>query len=269
MLQFHPGDEVVDQHISQPVSSPWWSVRPRRTSEHDAVNAEQNLQRKQSRHLHPYQLVGHNNYFGDIECMTGSLRFSTVRCERTGTALLLRKRDLDELVVKFPQFGQVWAAAAWQREITRIKARTKLTEAKSWRNFAAITIQRYFHAWKNKPGRARNKKGNAQTFAKTVTRKCTQKLIRFPSEGTNTPPHEGATPREDVTRKHNRFSKHEMLQLTSPQYAHSSLSQEVQDLRKTVGDMHNEYRSDMKDCRDDMKGIKDALSELMGYKVQL
>jgi len=206
--------------------------------------------------------------------MSGTLRFSTVRCERTGTALLLRKRDLDELVLKFPQFGQVWAAAAWQRELTRIKAKKKLTGAKSCRTFAAITIQRYFRAWKNKPDRPRNKKGDAQQFSKTVTRKCTQKLIRAPSEETSlnvtdrsdrsTPP-----PRKDATDNSHLFTKHELMQLTSPKYAHSSLSQEVQDLRKTVGNMHNEYRSDMKECRDDMKVIKDALSELMRVKVQL
>jgi len=95
-------------------------------------------------HLSPYRLVGRNNYFGDLECITGSMREATMRCERTATILLLGKRDLFDTISEFPQCGEVWTRDSWRREALRKKALKRLRYPQSCRTLAAITIQKVF-----------------------------------------------------------------------------------------------------------------------------
>jgi len=97
--------------------------------------------------LYPYRLCGPKTCFGDLECITGSLRNGTVRCERAGphgsaSVLLLRKRELAELMQEFPQFGDIWASDARRRESRRCLALRRLTQPKSCRHLAASIIQR-------------------------------------------------------------------------------------------------------------------------------
>jgi len=100
--------------------------------------------------LFPYKLFGPKTYFGDYECLKGTMRHATMRCENRGTALLLRKRDFFELVQEFPQFGDVWYAAAVSRESTRRRALSRLRRPHSYRGLAAASIQQAYRAWKRR-----------------------------------------------------------------------------------------------------------------------
>jgi len=107
--------------------------------------------------LYPYRLFGPNTYFGDLELRGASLRRATMRCERAGpdgsaSTLLLRKHDLVELIQEFPQFGDVWTAAAGRRESLRRMALKRLTQPRSCRHLAAATIQHAFRRRKNRRG---------------------------------------------------------------------------------------------------------------------
>jgi len=105
--------------------------------------------------LFPYRLFGHGSYFGELECILGKGRVSTIRCEThegtIGEVLILKKRDFSDLVNEFPQFGEAWASAAWRREAMRLESLRKLTEKRNCRHMAAIQIQQAFKHWTNHP----------------------------------------------------------------------------------------------------------------------
>jgi len=100
--------------------------------------------------IFPYKFFGPRTYFGDFECLKGSMRQATMRCESRGTTLLLKKRDLFELIEEFPQFGHFWAAAAGRREWLRRRALSRLRPSQSYRDFAANVIQQAFRRMRQK-----------------------------------------------------------------------------------------------------------------------
>jgi CRP-like cAMP-binding protein len=115
------------------------------------LNEEQGM----SKLLFPYRLFGPNSYVGDLECITSTMRRSTVRCERSGKMLILKKPDLFELINEFPHYGELWAAAAWRRESLRKKALKQLKAPLNYHNFAVIMIQRFIRKkqaeWRRRP----------------------------------------------------------------------------------------------------------------------
>mmetsp|Transcript_56813 Transcript_56813/g.99023 ORF Transcript_56813/g.99023 Transcript_56813/m.99023 type:complete len:615 (+) Transcript_56813:87-1931(+) len=75
---------------------------PRHQRALDKQSAAQSL-------LHPYQLFGAGNYFGDTEILEGGRRISSVRCEsKKGSLLLLHKTDFQSLCNDFPSFKPTW-----------------------------------------------------------------------------------------------------------------------------------------------------------------
>jgi len=104
--------------------------------------------------LFPYRFYGQGSYFGELECILGKGRLSTVRCESVdvdGDVLILKKRDYSDLVDEFPQFGEAWASAAWRREAMRLACLKGLTKKRTCRHAAAARIQREFRAWRSQP----------------------------------------------------------------------------------------------------------------------
>eukprot|EP00931_Biecheleriopsis_adriatica_P080096 TRINITY_DN53455_c0_g1_i1.p1 TRINITY_DN53455_c0_g1~~TRINITY_DN53455_c0_g1_i1.p1 ORF type:complete len:731 (-),score=95.69 TRINITY_DN53455_c0_g1_i1:41-2233(-) len=95
--------------------------------------------------LYPYDLYSHKSYFGHVELMLGGLRRSTVRCESAGGELLILKKDeLHELEQQFPECDVFWVRMAVLHEWMRQQRLARLTNAMTWRNRAAYTIQRQF-----------------------------------------------------------------------------------------------------------------------------
>jgi len=137
---------------SRPPSSPE-VVRDRMSTRHGIT--EVNVQG-----LAPYKLLGAKTYFGDIECITGSMRLATLRCERSGTTLLLRKVDFFELVDEFPHVGQVWASSAWKNESHRCSAVKRLTVPRSCKHFAAFAIQTAYRQRKWSPSPLNGRSGS-------------------------------------------------------------------------------------------------------------
>jgi len=103
--------------------------------------------------LFPYRFYGQGSYFGELECISGQGRLSTVRCENVdvhGEVLILKKRDFSDLVDEFPQFGEAWASAAWRREALRLACLKTLTKKRTARHAAAAHIQKEFRTWRSK-----------------------------------------------------------------------------------------------------------------------
>eukprot|EP00419_Tripos_fusus_P049079 CAMPEP_0172836844 /NCGR_PEP_ID=MMETSP1075-20121228/26770_1 /TAXON_ID=2916 /ORGANISM="Ceratium fusus, Strain PA161109" /LENGTH=162 /DNA_ID=CAMNT_0013680137 /DNA_START=34 /DNA_END=519 /DNA_ORIENTATION=+ len=105
--------------------------------------------------LFPYRFYGQGSYFGELECILGKGRVSTVRCENVdgsnGEVLILKKRDFSELVNEFPQFGEAWGSAAWRREAMRLASLKELTVRRTCRHAAASRIQQGYREYRYKP----------------------------------------------------------------------------------------------------------------------
>jgi len=273
----HDGDDGQQLSSRSMVNMFKSGLEVRRSASLDCTAAELQRHRLQSRHLHPYLLVGHGSYFGDHECFSGTVRLNTVRCERAGTALLLRKQDLIDLMQKFPQFGSVWATVAWKRENRRLKAKSRLIEAQGFRTFAATMMQQFYVSWRNAQP-VRN--DPSEKFAEIATRETLQNIFQHAlepnasdtgvqDEQSSNADH--ADYKEDggkllggnTTRNSHRVSRSEMMSMTSTFHAHAVLSRDVQELRCTVKNMHNEYRSDMQECRRDLSEMKEILNQLL------
>lgn len=174
--------------------------------------------------LWPYRLIGHSNYFGDFECMSGKAREATVRCEQAGVVLVLRKMDFFELVQEFPQFGDFWAAAAWRRERQRRVALRQLEVQTSFYNMAVVIIQR---AW-----RQRQEKESLDDLDTPTSR------------------HRGKSSPSvaDLVDKclEPRLAKH-VLRMSVQGPGSSQVSRQIQELHQTVCQLRN----DIKDLRGD------------------
>jgi len=97
--------------------------------------------------LYPYQLFGAGNYFGEAEIFVEQRpRQSSVRCEGNkavgGTLLVLHKNDVCAIGEEFPHIAWMWRSAARRREVHRKAMLNRLTRGRSYRHFAAWTIQR-------------------------------------------------------------------------------------------------------------------------------
>jgi len=172
--------------------------------------------------LWPYKLIGHSNYFGEFECISGKAREATVRCEQAGVLLVLRKLDFFELVEEFPQFGDFWAAAASRRESQRRHALKRLQVRMSFRNMAAVTIQR---AW-----RRRQDRESLETLPETTSSECARQVSNPTSFG-------GVVDKcwEPTAAKH-------ILQMSIQGQGSSQLSRQVQELHRTVCQLRNDIK---------------------------
>mmetsp|Transcript_78468 Transcript_78468/g.143601 ORF Transcript_78468/g.143601 Transcript_78468/m.143601 type:complete len:733 (+) Transcript_78468:65-2263(+) len=95
--------------------------------------------------LHPYQLFGQGNYFGDTELWVKQRRISSVRCEsNSGTLLLLHKNDLEALCDDFPSFKLIWRGLARRREKRRQALLQRLTSSTSFKKLAVSVIENYW-----------------------------------------------------------------------------------------------------------------------------
>jgi len=182
--------------------------------------------------LWPYKLIGHSNYFGEFECISGKAREATVRCEQAGVLLVLRKLDFFELVEEFPQFGDFWAAAASRRESQRRQALKRLQVRMSFRNMAVVTIQR---AW-----RRRREKESLETCPVTTSSEYARQVSNSSSfaglvdKGSDPP-----------------VAKH-ILQMSVQGQGSSQVIRQVQDLHRTVCQL----RHDIKELRGDYQAGK-------------
>jgi CRP-like cAMP-binding protein len=97
--------------------------------------------------LYPYQLFSAGSYFGEAELLLEpSPRRSCTRCESEsgGLLLALHKDDLSDIVKEFPRFATAWRDAALRREVYRRALLKRLTFGRSFRHFAAASIQKFF-----------------------------------------------------------------------------------------------------------------------------
>mmetsp|Transcript_70387 Transcript_70387/g.139623 ORF Transcript_70387/g.139623 Transcript_70387/m.139623 type:complete len:775 (-) Transcript_70387:153-2477(-) len=190
-----------------------------------ALNTEHSGTEAKAQNLSPYRLLGPKTYFGDMECITGSMRPATLRCERSGTTLLLRKNDFFELLEEFPHFGQVWASVAWRRDAHRRNALKRLTAPQSCRSLAATTIQLAFRSkrWSPDPS-----PGGLRCA--TVLRQATAK---------------GRSAPESFV-KSKQYNHRDLTEMTAPAPSNSYVLREVEKLQHAVGGIQSEM-THMKD----------------------
>merc|ERR1719215_1399006 len=183
--------------------------------------------------LFPYRLFGPNSYMGDLECIASSTRKATTRCERSGKMLILKKKDLFEMIEEFPQFGEVWASSAWRRECLRKTALKKLRTPHNLRNFAGITIaihlQRLF----------RERKAGNPAGSTLRQQRCTLAGIHALWSASS----------------YHEFSHKELKRIASPAHAQSVLLRQVDKIQRSLDEM----REEVKEVRVDMKGMKQAM----------
>jgi len=191
--------------------------------------------------LSPYRLIGDGNYFGDLECFTGSMRVATIRCERTSTVLLLKKSDLFETISEFPQYGEVWASDAWRRESLRKKALERLRRHQNCRSLAAITVQRVFHErWYRKDRIERkDRKDTGNHVDRTVSHESTI-----------------------LTSSH--LKQRDLKQMAVPAQSQVCLAREVDKIQRGVLGMQsqmNQVLSEVSVMRSEIRGVKLALGD--------
>jgi len=177
--------------------------------------------------LWPYKLIGHSNFFGEFECVSGTAREATVRCEQaatsgTGVVLVLHKRDFFQLVEEFPQFGNFWAAAFWRRNLRRAHALKRLQARMSYRHLAAVIIQR---AWKSV------QKGTANS-ARMLSRAHSLQALWAPS----------VAKLMDKDKNSEPTTSKAMMQMSIQGPGISQVSRQVQELYHIVGDLRDEVR---------------------------
>jgi len=190
-----------------------------------------NDRQKQEKHqmsmtkfLFPYRLFGPNSYVGDLECITSTMRRSTVRCERSGKMLILKKPDLFELINEFPHYGELWATAAWRRESLRKAALKQLKAPLHYHTFAATTIQQFI---REKQAEWRRALAIAQDVDDAI-----QKRIRRRSLGNM-----------DLLRcaeVAQEFSQRELKQMASPAQTHTLWLRQVDKLQRSVDEVRGE-----------------------------
>eukprot|EP00929_Paragymnodinium_shiwhaense_P061126 TRINITY_DN30523_c0_g2_i1.p1 TRINITY_DN30523_c0_g2~~TRINITY_DN30523_c0_g2_i1.p1 ORF type:complete len:775 (+),score=106.40 TRINITY_DN30523_c0_g2_i1:67-2391(+) len=98
----------------------------------------------------PYQLYCFGSYFGESELLfpglldSGHTRVCTTRCEtRTAQTLVVSRENLAVIVDEFPQFHVQWRITSTYRERCRRKLLSRLTHHRSYRTFAASSIQKF------------------------------------------------------------------------------------------------------------------------------
>jgi len=204
-----------------------------------------------SSHLFPYRLFGPNSYFGDMECLTSSMRKATVRCELSGTVLILKKPDLFELIQEFPQFGEMWASAAWRRERFRKSLLKQLKAPLSYQNFSAVTIQRFVRA-----RRVSRRAGVAEGVAPKATYRSQVKRMGLDQVL------EGSSSFD--------FSQKDLKQIACSAHSQTLMIRNVDKLKLGLDKMRGEVRSgfesahaDIQGIKSDIQGIKEALKELL------
>jgi len=192
---------------------------------------------KSEERLYPYRLFGPKNYFGEQECLSGSLRRGTVRCERCGpgggfaSLLLLRKRDLSDLIQEFPQFGDIWAAAALRRESMRSSALRNFTRPKSCRHLAATMIQQAFR----KKCRSRSEESNS-----VWSRSGSEALVRHSINGVKPSANNAVDTTLSMTRHKSQADQ-----------SHVYIRSEVEKMNTRITNLH-----------DEMAGQRAAMSEV-------
>lgn len=127
--------------------------------------------------LFPYRLFSHGSYFGDHELIWGKPRYSTVRCERKGSALTLHKSDFHDLREMLPQFAYCWASQSRRRERYRRHCLTLLTGKVSFKQVAASRIQAFLRRRKQR-GAAEQGVFEAQVAEATVSRTVGRSMPR-------------------------------------------------------------------------------------------
>lgn len=212
-----------------------------------SVGKMPDVEEKDANVLYPYRLFGPSSYFGDMECMSGCMRQSTLRCEKAGTTLLLRKKDLTELIDEFPQFGEAWISSAWRREGLRTQALKRLTERCGWvgldkesrshKHLAACTIQRRYRETKHLSAKPRMKSMATASLGSLQM----NRLVTSPDL-------HGIINTKTKTRQ----------QLGGLSQSNEPVLKEVSKLQRSVAQMHAE----MKEYRNDMKEMKQALTAL-------
>jgi len=103
---------------------------------------------------YPYRLFSFRSYFGEYEIVVGAARTCSTRCEsQVGTLLVLSKDDFRNICAECPQFGHAWRLEAFRRHRQRLKLLHRLTAGKTYRHYAACTIQSFFK-WSMSPLRS-------------------------------------------------------------------------------------------------------------------
>jgi len=200
--------------------SHWTPSHTRNDIGHTAASKRQGIK---GNNLSPYKLCGSENYFGAMECITGSMRLATFRCERSGMTLLLRKSDFFGLVDEFPHFGQVWSSSAWRQDHHRRKALRRLTEPHNFRTFAVTTIQQqgFRRVRKQDPGmgletmEAVSSWSNAAAQARSMT---------------------------NITLKSKEYNHRDVKEMTAPAPSNSFVLREVEKVQHTVGGLQSEMK---------------------------
>lgn len=97
--------------------------------------------------LSPYQLVGKNKYFGDLEIFLGiSGRICNARCESHGGALLaLSSRDLAAVAEEYPSCTRPWRVRARQRYSRAMHNVKKLRSPRNFKTYAVSTIENFYY----------------------------------------------------------------------------------------------------------------------------
>lgn len=205
---------------TRPLVTPQWFRASARPSLKETPCLRRSSTEMSVHSLSPYMLCGSKSYFGDMECITGSMRLATLRCERSGTTLLLRKNDFFELVDEFPQFGQVWASAAWRRDSHRRTALKRLTAPHTFRTFAATTIQMAFRTFRNRAWTP------AQQIRSTLVRHAVVKDHSAPN----------------IQTRSKQYNHRDLKEMTAPAPSNSFVLREVEKLQHAVGGIQSEMK---------------------------
>jgi len=215
-------------------SDSWKAVEKRKSSRQTRPEASA------SSYLFPYRLFARDSYLGDLECITSTTRKSTTRCERAGRVLILKKKDLFELIEEFPQWGEIWASAAWRRECLRKRSLKKLKASLKFDKLAAVHIQRFFR--ERKAARAVAAIAAQEARSGNFKPRSTKSVHQIWSTTASTD-----------------FSHKDLRNITSPNSQQTELIRQVDKLQRSIDVMHGKLH----EVHSDMASVKQALQGTM------
>jgi len=93
--------------------------------------------------LYPYQLFSWGNYFGELGMFHTCARPATVRCEDSGSLIVIPKTEMQSLLDEFPQYATIWYRESLHREIHRKALLMKFKEPHTYRHLAARSVQEF------------------------------------------------------------------------------------------------------------------------------
>jgi len=155
------------------------------TSFEDALDVVMNVQPEPGQTLvsvsegepppRPYRLWSHRNYFGELELFFARQRASAVRCEVTGSLLVLPKERMLNIMHDNPDAERRWRSAAvrrWARRRDLIKESYTRSPDIRCHEMAAIMIQRWMRSFLSTSVQKTRITFNVEVPASTPERLC-------------------------------------------------------------------------------------------------